>query len=302
MAYSIFKTNYAYSMPPDGFICLPMSFLRRHTLPGFPLTFGITLLWVGLLVVLPLIALVVRPWQDGTAAILQTLHDTRVLAAFRVSFSCALCAALLDLPLGILLAWTLVRLQPPGYRIINACIDLPFAIPTAVTGITLATLYGPNGWMGKRLAHAGLQIAFTPAGIVIALMFVGLPFLVRTIEPVLQNFPSEVEEAAFLLGATPFQKFYRVILPAILPATLSGFGLAFARCIGEYGSVIFIAGNQPFRSEIAPLLIVMRLQEFDYSGATTIAVLLLLTALICLAGVSFLRLRLSRGLIMEEVK
>ncbi|GCD73765.1 sulfate transporter permease CysT [Acetobacter pasteurianus NBRC 3299] len=279
-----------------------MFFLRRHTLPGFPLTFGITLLWVGLLVILPLLALIVRPWQDGTAAILQTLHDTRVFAAFRVSFGCALFAALLDLPLGILLAWTLVRLRPPGYKIINACIDLPFAIPTAVTGITLATLYGPNGWMGKLLAHAGLQVAFTPTGIVIALMFVGLPFLVRTIEPVLQNFPSEVEEAAFLLGATPFQKFYRVILPAILPATLSGFGLAFARCIGEYGSVIFIAGNQPFRSEIAPLLIVMRLQEFDYSGATTIAVMLLLTALICLGGVSFLRLRVSRGLVMEDVK
>lgn len=252
-----------------------MFFLRRHTLPGFPLTFGITLLWVGLLVILPLLALIVRPWQDGTAAILQTLHDTRVFAAFRVSFGCALFAALLD---------------------------LPFAIPTAVTGITLATLYGPNGWIGKLLAHAGLQVAFTPTGIVIALMFVGLPFLVRTIEPVLQNFPSEVEEAAFLLGATPFQKFYRVILPTILPATLSGFGLAFARCIGEYGSVIFIAGNQPFRSEIAPLLIVMRLQEFDYSGATTIAVMLLLTALICLGGVSLLRLRASRGLIMEEVK
>ncbi|EHH69625.1 sulfate ABC transporter permease subunit CysT [Gluconobacter morbifer] len=276
------------------------SFRQRQILPGFFLTAGITLFWLGLIVLLPLTALLFRPWQDGAAAMIHALHDRRMYAALRVSFGYAFLAVLMDLLLGLLLAWTLVRLKPPGTRLINALIDLPFAMPTAVTGITLATLYGPNGWLGKPLLHLGFPVAFTPAGIVVALMFVGLPFIVRTVEPVLRATPHDVEEAAFLLGATPWQRFFRVVLPSLLPALISGFGLAFSRCVGEYGSVIFIAGNQPFHSEVASLLIVMRLQEFNYAGATSIAAILLILSLLCLALVGQVRRIASRGLVRED--
>ncbi|CAP54502.1 sulfate ABC transporter permease subunit CysT [Gluconacetobacter diazotrophicus] len=273
---------------------------RRDALPGFSVSIGFTLVWIGLIVALPLVALVLRPWQDGTGAVLRALHDPRIYAALRVSFGCAALAALLDVPMGLLLAWALVRGRVPGRRAIDALIDLPFALPTAVTGITLATLYGPNGWLGAPLARAGIHIAFTPAGIVTALVFVGLPFVVRAVEPVLRALPPEMEEASMLLGASPFQTVRHVLLPPLLPPVIGGFSLAFARCIGEYGSVIFIAGNQPFRSEIAPLLIVVRLQEFDYSGATAIALILLVSALLCQTGVSRLRRRASRGLVAPD--
>ncbi len=273
---------------------------QRDILPGFGLSMGVLTLWLGLLVLLPLSALILRPWQDGTAAMLATLHDSRMFAALGTSFSCAAIAALANIPAGLILAWTLARVDLPGRRIMDALIDLPFAIPTAVTGITLATLYGPNGWIGGLLAKIGIQVAFTPAGIVIALMFVGLPFIVRSIEPVLRELPLDLEEAAMLLGARNWQIALRVILPPLLPATVTGFGLAFARGIGEYGSVIFIAGNKPFFSEIAPLLIVVRLQEFNYPGATSIALLLLIASLICLIAVSFLRRHVSRGLIVGD--
>ncbi|GBQ94317.1 sulfate ABC transporter permease [Gluconacetobacter liquefaciens] len=270
---------------------------RRDGLPGLSISIAFTLVWIGLIVVLPLTALVLRPWQDGGAVMLRVLHDGRMYAALRVSFSCAALAALIDVPLGLLLAWALVRARLPGRRAVDALIDLPFALPTAVTGITLATLYGPTGWIGALLARAGIRVAYTPAGIVVALMFVGLPFIVRAVEPVLRGLPPELEEAGLLLGASPWQNFRRVILPPLLPPLVAGFSLAFARCIGEYGSVIFIAGNQPFHSEIAPLLIVVRLQEFDYEGATAIALILLLSALICMTGVAALRRRVSRGLV-----
>lgn len=266
-------------------------------LPGFRLALFSTLLWVGLIVVLPLTALIVRPWQEGLGAMTMALHDGRMFAALRVSFVTAFIAALINVPVGLLLTWTLVRVQLPGRRIVDALIDLPFAIPTAVTGITLATLYGPQGWLGKPLAHLGISIAYSTAGIVVALMFVGLPFIVRSVEPVLRGLPPEQEEAAGLLGASSWQTVWRVVLPSLLPATVSGFGLAFARGIGEYGSVIFIAGNQPFRTEIAPLLVVVRLQEFDYAGATSIAFILLVASMLCLAGVAMLRRRVARGLI-----
>jgi sulfate/thiosulfate transport system permease protein len=271
--------------------------VRKRALPGLAVSLGFTLAWIGLIVVLPLSALVLRPWQDGTGAMLRALHNPRMYAALRVSFGCAVLAAALDVPLGLLLAWVLVRGRLPGRRAIDALIDLPFALPTAVTGITLATLYGPNGWIGAGLARIGLRVAYTPAGIVTALLFVGLPFVVRAVEPVLTALPPEMEEAATLLGASPFQTVRRVLLPPLLPPLIGGFSLAFARCVGEYGSVIFIAGNQPFRSEIAPLLIVVRLQEFDYSGATAIALILLASALLCQIGVSWLRRRASRGLV-----
>mgnify|MGYP004705918169 FL=1 len=273
---------------------------RRQTLPGFSLSLGLTLLWTGLLVVLPLTALLLRPWQHGLGPMIHALHDARMYAALRVSFICAFLAVLIDLPIGLLLAWTLVRYRPPGHRAVDALIDLPFAIPTAVTGIALATLYGPDGWIGAPAGKLGLKLAFSPAGIVIALTFIGLPFIVRSVEPVLRSFPKDVEEAAFLLGASGWQRFCRILLPALAPPLLSGAGLAFARGIGEYGSVIFIAGNQPFHSEVAPLLIVMRLQEFNYDGATSIALILLVTALLCLVAVSHLRRSVSSGLVRED--
>ncbi|WP_215746920.1 sulfate ABC transporter permease subunit CysT [Gluconobacter sp. P1C6_b] len=273
---------------------------RRHALPGFSLSLGLTLLWTGLLVVLPLTALLLRPWQHGISPMIHALYDARLYAALRISFTCALLAVLIDLPIGLLLAWTLVRYRPPGHRVLDAMIDLPFAIPTAVTGIALATLYGPGGWIGSLSNPWGLKLAFTPAGIVIALTFIGLPFIVRSIEPVLRSFPKDVEEAAFLLGASAWQRFHRILLPTLTPPLLSGAGLAFARGIGEYGSVIFIAGNQPFHTEVAPLLIVMRLQEYNYDGATSIALILLVTALLCLVAVSRLRRSVSSGLVRED--
>lgn len=272
-----------------------LSFFRGggSALPGYRLALAATLLWTGFFIVLPLCALVIRPWQDGVGAMLAATRDTRMFAALWTSFSSAFLAALFNLPLGLLLAWALVRGDLPGRRVADALIDLPLALPTAVSGITLATLYGPQGWIGAPLARLGLVVAYSRTGIVLALMFVGLPFVVRTVEPVLKNLPRDLEEAALLLGARPWQVVTRVIIAPLLPALVTGFGLAFARGVGEYGSVIFIAGNQPFKSEIAPLLIVVRLQEFDYAGATAIALILLLTSLLALVLVSAVRRRLS---------
>lgn len=266
---------------------------RRHVLPGFRLSMAATLLWTGFLIVLPLSTLLVRPWQEGAGAVLSALHDSRMFAALWTSFSCAIMAAVCNLPFGLLLAWALARGHLPGHRLADALIDLPLALPTAVTGITLATLYGPHGWLGVPLAKLGITASYNRTGIVLALMFVGLPFMVRAIEPVLRNLPHELEEAAVLLGARPRQVFARVILAPLLPALVTGFGLSFARGVGEYGSVIFIAGNQPFRSEIAPLLIVVRLQEFDYAGATAVALILLLISLLALLLVGAMRRRLA---------
>lgn len=262
-------------------------------LPGYRLALSVTLLWTGFFIVLPLCALIIRPWQDGVGAMVAATHDTRMFAALWTSFSSAFVAALLNVPLGLLLAWALVRGDLPGRKVADALIDLPLALPTAVSGITLATLYGPQGWLGAPLAKLGLVLAYSRTGIVLALMFVGLPFVVRTVEPVLKNLPRDMEEAAVLLGARPWQVVTRVVITPLLPALVTGFGLAFARGVGEYGSVIFIAGNQPFKSEIAPLLIVVRLQEFDYAGATAIALILLLTSLLALVLVSLVRRRLS---------
>ena len=263
-----------------------------RVLPGFALSLGLTLVWLSLIVLLPLCALVLRPWTLGAPGVLRSLADPRVLAALRLSFGMAVAAALIDLPLGLLLAWVLVRIRFPGRRLLDALLDLPFALPTAVAGITLTVLYGPNGWIGAPLGRLGIKVAYTPLGILVALVFVGIPFVIRTAEPVLRDFPPEMEEAAETLGARPWQAFARVILPALAPALLTGFALAFARAVGEYGSVIFIAGNMPMRSEIAPLLIVIRLQQFDYAGAAALGLAMLLVSLACLAAVSLLRRRL----------
>ncbi len=264
-------------------------------LPGFGLTLGLTLAWLSLIVLLPLAALILRPWELGLAGIIHSLAEVRVFAALRLSLGMAALGALLDLPLGLLLAWVVVRYRFPGRRLLDALLDLPFALPTSVAGITLATLYGPNGWIGAPLAALGVKVAFTPLGILVALVFVGLPFVARTVEPVLRDLPLEVEEAASLLGARGHQIAARVILPALVPALLTGFGLAFARALGEYGSVIFIAGNVPLRSEIAPLLIIIRLQQYDYAGAAALGLAMLVLSLGCLSVVGAVRRRVTRS-------
>ena len=276
--------------------------LARRTpavIPGALPSFAVTLLWVGLIVLLPLAALAARPWQGGPAALLHALSDRRTLLALRLSFGTALGAASVCTLLGLLLAWVLGRVRPPGWRLLDSLIDLPFALPTAVAGITLATLYSRTGWLGAPLARLGIPVAYTPLGIMIALVFVGLPFVVRVVLPVLRDLPAELEEAAATLGARPAQVAWRVLLPALWPALLTGFGLAFARGVGEYGSVIFIAGNRPLVSEIAPLLIVIRLQEFDYRGAAAVGLVMLLAAAACLLLVTAARrlLPASRGLV-----
>ncbi len=274
----------------------PRRVRARRVLPGFGLSLGMTIAWLTLIVLVPLCALVLRPWTLGVSGVLHSLADPRVLSALRLSFGMAFAAALIDLPLGLLLAWVLVRIRFPGRRLLDALLDLPFALPTAVAGITLTALYGPNGWIGVPLARLGIRVAYTPLGILVALVFVGIPFVIRTAEPVLRDFPREMEEAAETLGARPWQVLARVVLPALAPALLTGFALAFARATGEYGSVIFIAGNMPMRSEIAPLLIVIRLQQFDYAGAAALGLAMLLASLACLAAVSLLRRRLPIGI------
>jgi sulfate transport system permease protein len=262
---------------------------RIAVLPGFGLTLGMTLIWLSLIVLLPLAALVARPWELGPAGVWASLAQPRVLAALRLSFGMALLSALANLPFGLLLAWVLVRYRFPGRAAIDAMIDLPFALPTAVAGITLTTLYGPRGWIGAPLAALGVKVAYTPLGILVALLFVGIPFVVRTVEPVLRAFPREAEESAETLGARSWQTALRVILPSLIPALLTGFGLAFARAVGEYGSVIFIAGNMPMVSEIAPLLIVIRLQQFDYAGAAVLGLAMLAGSTACLVAIGALR-------------
>jgi sulfate transport system permease protein len=251
------------------------SWKRPSVLPGFGLTLGYALLYLSIIVLLPLAALIVRPAELGLAGFVETVTAPRVLAALRVSFGTAAVAALVNGVFGLVVAWVLVRYDFPGKRLVDAFVDLPFALPTAVAGIALTTLYAPNGWVGGMLSPLGIKVAFTPLGIVVALIFIGLPFVVRTVQPVLQDFEPELEEASASLGATRLQVFALVILPSILPALLTGIALAFARAVGEYGSVIFIAGNMPMKSEIAPLLIVSKLEQFDYAGAAAIAVVML---------------------------
>ncbi len=255
---------------------------QRRTLPGFGLSLGVTLTYLSLIVLVPLGALVLRAFDHGFLSWWETVTSERALATFKLTFGVSFAAALVDGVFGTIIAWVLVRYRFPGRRIVDALIDLPFALPTAVAGITLSAIYAGNGWVGQFLEPHGIQIAYTRWGVFIALIFVGLPFIVRTVQPVLQDLDREFEEAAASLGATRWQTVRRVMLPALLPSLLTGFTLAFARAVGEYGSVIFIAGNFPFISEIAPVLIVIKLEEFDYVGAAGIGTGMLLVSLLVL--------------------
>ena len=262
---------------------------RPSVLPGFNLTFGYTLVYLGLIVLLPLAALLLRPAELGFDGFWKVVTAPRVLASLKLSFGASALAAAVNGIFGLIVAWVLARYQFPLKRVVDALVDLPFALPTAVAGIALTALYAPNGWIGHLLAPLGLKIAFTPAGIVVALIFIGLPFVVRTVQPVLLDLDREVEDAAASLGATRWQNFRLVILPSIFPALLTGFALAFARAVGEYGSVIFIAGNMPMKSEIAPLLIVTKLEQFDYAGAAAIAVVMLVVSFCMLLVINLLQ-------------
>jgi sulfate transport system permease protein len=263
---------------------------RRHSvLPGFGLSLGYTLFYLCLVVLLPLSALVLQASTLGAAGFWETVTTPRVLAAYRLTFGASLAAAVVNAVFGALLAWVLVRYPFPGRRLVDALVDLPFALPTAVAGIALTTLYAETGWIGRHLARAGVQAVFTPLGVTLALTFIGLPFVVRTLQPVIESLDPELEEAAASLGARRAQTLWRVVAPALLPAWLTGFALAFARALGEYGSVVFIAGNMPMRTEIVPLVIMTRLEQYDYAGATAVAVSMLAASFLLLWGINLLQ-------------
>ncbi len=263
---------------------------KRHSvLPGFGLTLGFSLLYLSLVVLLPLSALAWKSMSLGVAAFLNAATSPRVVASYRLSFGASLAAATVNGIFGLLVCWVLVRYRFVGRRFIDALVDLPFALPTAVAGITLTTLYAETGWFGRPLAALGVKAAFTPLGITIALVFIGLPFVVRTLQPVLEALDPEVEEAAASLGAGRLQTALHVVLPALYPAWLTGFALAFARALGEYGSVVFIAGNMPMKTEIAPLLIMTKLEQYDTAGATAIAVVMLAASFLMLLGINLLQ-------------
>ena len=269
-------------------VVLP-SFRRPSVLPGFGLALGVTLTWLSLIVLIPLAALVFKASSLGFGGFWRIVTDERVLSALELSFGISAAAAAINAVAGLACAWALVRYRFPGRRLMDGLIDLPFALPTAVAGIALTALYAPNGWVGQVLAPLGIKVAYTPLGILVALVFIGLPFVVRTLQPVIAEVDRETEEAAATLGASRRLAFWRVVLPAILPAWLTGVTLAFARAVGEYGSVIFIAGNIPYVSEIAPLLIVIRLEEFDYAGATAIAAAMLAISFVLLLAINLLQ-------------
>ncbi|PYQ07647.1 MAG: sulfate ABC transporter permease subunit CysT [Acidobacteria bacterium] len=267
---------------------------RRRVLPGFGLSLGFTLLYLSLIVLLPLSTLALKTASMGWAAFWATVTSPRVLASYRLTFGASMVAAALNGVFGLVVAWVLARYRFPGQRIVDALVDLPFALPTAVAGIALTSLYSPSGWLGAPLEKLGLKVAFAPLGIVVALTFIGLPFVVRTLQPVIEDLDVEVEEAAASLGAGRRQTFARVILPALFPAWLTGFALAFARALGEYGSVVFIAGNMPMRTEITSLLIITKLEQYDYAGATAIAVVMLVASFLLLGAINRLQSWASR--------
>ncbi|MBB3275225.1 MULTISPECIES: sulfate ABC transporter permease subunit CysT [unclassified Pseudoxanthomonas] len=267
---------------------------RRRIIPGFGLSLGYTLAWLGLIVLIPLVGVFVKASGLGLEGLWRIWTEPRVLSALWVSFGTALAAAAFNAVMGTWVAWVFVRYRFPGKRLFDAMIDLPFALPTAVAGIALTALYGPTGWLGRWLEAAGVKVAYTPLGITVALVFIGLPFVVRVVQPVLAETERELEEAAATLGANRWQTIRRVVLPGLWPAVLAGFALAFARGVGEYGSVIFIAGNLPGVSEIAPLLITIKLEEFDYAGATAIAAAMLLLSFVLLLAINSLQSRLAR--------
>lgn len=267
--------------------------MSKQLFPGRGLAVGTTMTLLTALVFIPLATIVLTVRGIGSADLMRVLFDPRSLSAYKLSFGAALAAAAINVVVGLLVAWVLVRCRFPGKRIIDAIVDVPFALPTAVTGITLATLYGPRGWIGATLERHGFHVAFTPLGIGLALTFIGLPFVVRTVQPVLAELPKDYDEAATLLGAGPALRFFRVTLPLLFPALLTGFALALARGLGEYGSVIFISGNMPGKTEIAPLLIVTRLEQYDYAGAAAVATVMLVASFALLLLINTLQRRAS---------
>lgn len=280
--------------PPGGVRPRRARFREPSILPGFGLSLGVTLAYLGAIVILPLTALAIRPWEIGLSGVWRTLTDERVAAALKLSFSLSAYAALLNAVLGLLIAWTLVRYEFPGRRLLDALVDLPFALPTAVAGIALTALYAPTGPLGAAAARLGLKTAYSPLGIFIALVFIGLPFVVRALQPVMQDLDREVEEAAQTLGASDLQRIALVVLPTLAPALISGVTLAFARAVGEYGSVVFIAGNMPMRTDIAPLLIVIKLEQYDYAGAAAVGLAMVVIAFGALILINAAQLFIAR--------
>lgn len=272
---------------------------RRSILPGFGPALGYTIFWLFLIVLIPLSAVFLKSVSIGPAHFWKAVTSPQVMASYRLSFGASLIAGLVSAGIGFLIAWVLVRYEFPGKALADALIDLPFALPTAVAGIALSSLYTENGWLGHYLAPLGIKVAFTPLGVMVALTFIGIPFVVRSVQPVLADADQELEEAASSLGASPWQTFSRVIFPLVRPALLTGFALAFARALGEYGSVIFISGNLPMKTEITPLLIVARLEQYDYAGATAIATVMLVTSFLLLLGINTIQRRTRK--FMEPV-
>jgi sulfate transport system permease protein len=267
-----------------------MAAVRAHrVLPGFGLSLGFTLAYMSLVVLVPLSAVFILTATMSLDAFLSAVASPRVVASYRLTFGASLLAALINVVFGLLLAWALVRYRFPGKRLVDALVDLPFALPTAVAGISLTAIYAKNGWLGQYLEAIGIKVAFTPLGVLVALVFIGLPFVVRTVQPVLEDLDTEIEEAAASLGADRWQTVCRVVLPTLLPALLTGFALAFARAVGEYGSVIFIAGNLPMISEITPLIIITKLEQYDYVGATAVASVMLVASFILLLVINGLQ-------------
>ncbi len=273
---------------------MALTFRRPSALPGFGLTLGVTVAYLSLVVLIPLAASFMTAATLGWEQFVAATMSPRALASYRLTFSAALGGALINAGFGFLIAWVLVRYTFPCKRLVDALVDLPFALPTSVAGISLAAVYAPNGWLGRYLVPLGVKVAFTPLGVLVALTFIGLPFVVRTVQPVLEDFEREQEEAAACLGASRWTAFRRIVLPAVLPALLTGFALAFARALGEYGSVIFVAGNVPMESEITSLLIITKLEQYDYAGATALAVVMLVTSFVLLLAINVLQWALQR--------
>jgi len=264
--------------------------LTRHSvMPGFGLTLGYSMVYMSLIVFIPIAALFAMAATEDWATFWATVSSPRVVASYKLSFGASFIAALINVVFGVIVAWILVRYTFPGKRLVDALVDMPFALPTAVAGITLTAIYAPNGWVGQYLTELGIQVAYTPLGVVVALTFIGLPFVVRTVQPVLEDLDPELEEAAACLGANRLQTIWYVIFPSLAPAILTGFALAFARAVGEYGSVIFIAGNIPMVSEITPLLIITKLEQYDYAGAAALGVVMLLFAFVLLLLINLLQ-------------
>jgi sulfate/thiosulfate transport system permease protein len=262
---------------------------RKNVLPGFTLSLGYTILYLSLLVLIPLAATFAKTMELSFEQFWDIVTAPRVVASYKLTFGASLIGALINAVFGLLTAWVLVRYTFPGKKLVDALVDLPFALPTAVAGIALTAVYASNGWLGSLLEPHGIKVAFTPLGVIVALTFIGLPFVVRTVQPVLEDLEAEAEEAAASLGANRWQTFYKIILPAVWPALLTGFALAFARAVGEYGSVIFIAGNMPMVSEITPLIIITKLEQYDYTGATAVAVVMLVISFLLLLAINGLQ-------------